>query len=517
MAKTNKAEVKKISERNQKKFMTFADLKGEINHYGFSYSFKDFAIKLALVMALILGAGVYYQSNGVVIALLILLTAFALPKIIVSQYSYIYERKRFDDVIMYCEQMIYSFKKMPKIQTALEDTRTLLNGRIAELVDEAIEYINKGISQGDIYEEAFAIIEKEYYCDKIVSLHKFLMKIERKGGHYDNSINVLLNDIQDWNSRTYVYQKEKKSTKGKLVICIVLSLVISGATLFMLPKGVHISGSLAYQITTGIFLSLLITLYTVIQTKLSGSWLGESEIKTYESTIERWFYLAYEYNEKVATKKRLPILIVCAFAGAYIGYMNYVGARDMIKFIIAGCIVLMGFLLYNDAKKKKKMAKKKISNEIEKEFPNWLRDMSVNLQAETVQVAIINSIPNAAYVLRPFLKQLVEDFEKDPTGIGPYLNFISEYDLPEIKSTLKMFYALNNNGRDEAEEQINVLLKRNQALLDKSEKIRHEDTLAGMGFICMLPMFASVIKLCVDMMLMLSAFMSQMNNPTIGV
>lgn len=103
------------------------------------------------------------------------------------------------------------------------------------------------------------------------------------------------------------------------------------------------------------------------------------------------------------------------------------------------------------------------------------------------------------------------------TGIGPYLNFISEYDLPEIKSTLKMFYALNNNGRDEAEEQINVLLKRNQALLDKSEKIRHEDTLAGMGFICMLPMFASVIKLCVDMMLMLSAFMSQMNNPTIGV
>ena len=50
-----------------------------------------------------------------------------------------------------------------------------------EVIEEAIVNIDSNKS-ANIYEDALAIIEKEYNCGRIKSLHKFIIKIENYGG-----------------------------------------------------------------------------------------------------------------------------------------------------------------------------------------------------------------------------------------------------------------------------------------------------------------------------------------------
>ena len=92
---------------------------------------------------------------------------------------------KYNDVVLYMEQMIYSFKKQPKIRMALLDAQKVSSIEMREVIEEAIVNIDSNKS-ANIYEDALAIIEKEYNCGRIKSLHKFIIKIENYGGNYEN-------------------------------------------------------------------------------------------------------------------------------------------------------------------------------------------------------------------------------------------------------------------------------------------------------------------------------------------
>ena len=79
---------------------------------------------------------------------------------------------KYNDVVLYMEQMIYSFKKQPKIRMALLDAQKVSSIEMREVIEEAIVNIDSNKS-ANIYEDALAIIEKEYNCGRIKSLHKF--------------------------------------------------------------------------------------------------------------------------------------------------------------------------------------------------------------------------------------------------------------------------------------------------------------------------------------------------------
>ena len=67
----------------------------------------------------------------------------------------------------YMEQLLYSFKRRAKILTALEDTKLLFRqgeSRLYNGIEYAVEHIQSAQSDGNIYQEAFSEIEKEYGC-----------------------------------------------------------------------------------------------------------------------------------------------------------------------------------------------------------------------------------------------------------------------------------------------------------------------------------------------------------------
>ena len=89
----------------------------------------------------------------------------------------------------------------------------------------------------------------------------------------------------------------------------------------------------------------------------------------------------------------------------------------------------------------------------------------------------------------------------------PYINFLSSFELPDISSAMKMLYSLNEAGLDEVVTQINTLVQRNNQLLEKSERMKNSDSIAITGYLVILPMAISLVKMIVDMGLILVGFM----------
>ena len=150
-------------------------------------------------------------------------------------------------------------------------------------------------------------------------------------------------------------------------------------------------------------------------------------------------------------------------------------------------------------------------------FPSWLRDVAISLQTSTVQVAIINSFDKAPTVLKPAIQQLINEFQEDPDDIGPWNNFLKDYDVPQLKSATKMFYSINHLGKEDAEKQINSLIERNNILVQKGDELRAEDALSMVGYVVAIPMLISMIKLLVDMFLMIQEFLGIMNTINISL
>ena len=98
--------------------------------------------------------------------------------------------KEFSDVDIYLHQMVYSFIRNPKIHTALSDTYAVADGRLKKLIQEALDELEYSMSEY-VYEEALGIIENNYQCSRIRTLHRFLISVETKGGRYKNALQVL--------------------------------------------------------------------------------------------------------------------------------------------------------------------------------------------------------------------------------------------------------------------------------------------------------------------------------------
>jgi hypothetical protein len=109
-------------------------------------------------------------------------------------------------------------------------------------------------------------------------------------------------------------------------------------------------------------------------------------------------------------------------------------------------------------------------------------------------------------VLQPPIKNLLLDFEEYPVGIEPYDNFLKDFDLPEIKSSMKMFYCLNDLGKEEADIQVNSIIDRNNKLVDKAENMKNKETIGAASFLTAVPMFIGVVKIMLDMVLLIVVF-----------
>ena len=148
---------------------------------------------------------------------------------------------------------------------------------------------------------------------------------------------------------------------------------------------------------------------------------------------------------------------------------------------------------------------------MEKEFPQWLMDISLLLQTENVQVAFYRIRPQTPEVLRPAVDDMLEELSQNPESLEPYLNFLKDYDLPDVHSAMRMLYALSNGGYGNSEKQLSQILKRNQELLDKAEREQNQDSLAGLYALFLAPALTGAGKMMIDMTAFLVVFLASVH------
>lgn len=435
----------------------------ELLRYGYVFSLKKSAALYAVTVAGTILLGLYFGLRGGFLLALGIWVMFLLPFFLRNAYRNRYEQRRFSDANIYIEQFLYSFQKSGKILATLQDVRQLFEqGEMRREIDAAIDCILHTYDRTDVEQLGLRMIEKKYPAPQVAGMHRFAIQVEKNGGDYHDGILLLLDSRRMWADRVYALLKEKKKKRFQILLSVITSLCLC-SMIFLVSERlqVPIQDSRFTMLVTLVVLMLDFWIFYQADRRLSvGYFDGGQE----DSGI-------LEQYRRATRPGR--------------GWLNAAGRRIAIR---------------------------RVSRELEKVFPKWLMDVSLLLQSENVQVAIFKSYADAPKLLKPELKKLIAALRKEPASMEPYRKFLQDFPMPEVRSSMKLLYSLSEGNGGNAAPQIADLIRRNQLLLDKGEKIKNEDALAGMYALFLAPQLTGGLKMLVDLVVMLGLYVGSMGN-----
>lgn len=481
------------------------NLQKQIDEYGYCFSICGYLISVAAVMGGIIVCGIVFSLRWYMTFLLEIAAFLLLPGMVLDGYKNMYEHKRFLELSDYMEQMLYAFRIDHKILTALKDTGMLFpEGKMHCAIDEAVSYIETGKFKENLYKEALGKIEREYPGRRIAAIHQFMQTVERNGGDCEGSIRLLLEDKAVWVENTVLLQEEKKSARTRILIALGITMILAGmfhGIYRTMPEEYSIVNHAVTQSVTTLYLILNLLIFRKAGHELAGSWIGTEEPEN-KVKIRRYRKAVEEQQEK----KQRKISMVCAVPAILTAIICI--WKD-IAYGAAGA-VLMAVLLLNQHKIAYRISYEKTIKEIHLRFPQWLMELALLLQGNNVQVAIEKTIPGAPAVFCRDLKELVKQLKEQPGSIEPYLNFLNTFQLSFVQSAMKMLYAISESGSGDTQEQIQIMVRRNGKLLDKSEKLKNEAALAGISAVSYYPQITISFQMMANLAVFIMVFLTKL-------
>ena len=429
-------------------------LSDELREYGYVFSAKKSVFLYSFAAAAMLLLGRFFSLPIFYRLILVCALVIILPFFIRNAAKNRFIQQRFSDTSIYIEQFLYSFKRSKKILSALCDVNCLFEGgRMKNAILRAIDHIRHTYNEADVESHALSIIEKEHPGRVIKMVHRFALDAEKLGGNCDDQILLLLNYRRMMADRIYELLLKKRRERRNVFFSIASSLILCSGIYFISGRlNVDISkNALGNIVTTAVLVFDLFIFYR------ADSFLSASDEEEKEEDDE----MEEVYKRMLSCNTKLPL--------------------DLLK---------------------RHAAKKRVKRAIERDYPIWLLETSLLIQNENVQVAITKSYANAPPVLRIPLKKLIYDLKMDPDKVEPYLSFLSEFSLPEVRSSMKMLYSLSIGAGGDASAQITDIIRRNQLLFERSERSSQEDRLSRLYALFLLPQLSGGLKLICDMLLL---------------
>ena len=479
----------------------YSKLNQTIEGYGYEYNPKKLLLFSLLLLLVSVLMGYYYRLSMPAVAALSVYVILLFPSIVNAQFKLLSNNDKFEQLSCYMDHMIISFKRNPKILTSLETTHGLVDGRMKSCVAEAIEVIRNDNSE-NVYEKAFGIIEDEFPTSRLRTIHRFMLNVERENSvSYQSNIDTLYYDIHNWVTRIFSFQKRIKNAKLNITISIVISLAVVAyfcqtvAKVSDSIKNVDVTSGFFYQLETLVFLMILTGLYVVVNSRLNGIWLVD-DLRTGRNTAIMDTIRKYEDFDSTEARRRSLRLSSPILLSTFLFILT--GKRVL---LLISILALVFFA--SGGTRLQQNRRRQVKRELLKEFPAWLRDVSVNLHNMVGVNAVINSCDNAPSVMKPFIEKFRDNVEKDPVSIVPYNEFFGDFRVPELSSSIKTIYSLQSQSKEDAQRQIRDLTERNQDLIAQSEEQRLKDTISGISFLAAVPMLAMTGKLMCDMVIVL--------------
>lgn len=487
-------------------FFKMSNLKREVRTLGFEITGKNVMILALVLLFAAFVSGYLLRLDYAYCGILAIFFVACMPSMIITRFKADYEKNRFNDIIDYMEQLIYSFHKNNKIREALIDVHEVARGNVRDTVERMLDFLDRNMKTANLYEGALNIMQEEYNCSRLQLLHNYLIEVEKNGGESERSLNMLLTDIRGWSERVLVYQQERKNIKSKITLSIFLAMLSCGFMVNLIPEEYvdKIVAMPAYQIGTLIVLLCCIALYVVASNKIGVSYLDfETDAETSASALNSMNYIR-TYNRTNHIKPALikvglllPFLIISIYAKIY--------------WLVAPLAVMTFMLAFSDYAKKNASVRA-VVREVNKMFPAWIRSLVLYLQTENVHMAIKKSLRTAPPILRGEIEDFLMDLDEDPSSIRPYKEFLKSFDVPQLKMSIHYLYSIAQFGTSDMLAQLDYLVEQNSQLSLNEEKLRNEDSLAGFGVMTLLPMLFAVIKLIIDLVLFLNIFTGYMSS-----
>ena len=454
--------MKRHGKEKEKKKRAAARLSDELSAYGYVFSPKKAAVRYALVIAGMFILGRFFGLHVIPQIVMFIAGMIVLPLLIRNTYRNRYYQQKFSDLNIYMEQFLYSFVKSRKVLTTLEDTYDLFEqGEMKRTIGMAIDHIRNTYNESDFEEKALHIIEKRYPYQGLTVMHRFALRTEALGGEYQESVELLLESRRMWADRVYALQQEKKVKRREIVLSIITSLLLCSMVYYMAGQmNLDVSANPFAQVITVIVLILDLFIYYKADSKLTAGYLAN------DTDREREYVKQYERFEK--------------YGDSFIDQMG------------------------------KRAARKKLTEYIKACFPEWLMQLSLLMQSENVQMAIFRSYDDAPEILKPELQRMIGRLQLNPNDKNAYMDFLSEFTLPEVRSTMKMLYSISEGKGGEARSQIADIIRRNQEMSDKAKRAADSDSLAGMYALFLAPQLTGGLKLVCDMVLLFVVYMGSM-------
>lgn len=477
----------------------------DINGYGYDYSIGRVFIGYIIAIIASLVTGFLYKLNLPQIMVICFAALLATPFLVTHTFKSAYQQKRFAEVNKYVEKMLYYFKSNKKILVSLKDIQRLFpKGEMAEVIKDAINHIENCNSQSDVTEEALKMIADRFPCERLRTMHGFLLSVERNGGDCDIPIDMLLKDRNLWADRVIDTQKRKTSVKSNILISVILSLVLCLSIIYlpsMVASNVNIP-SIAEQPLVSwsatLLVCVLLFLYVKADGKMCVDWLDEDDSWDDEKA-EREYDKVMEYNASAGMRESL----FWALGALILTIVLMMFLKNVIVLIVGAGLVL--FML-NQHTFGHNLAKKKVARAIEKAFPTWLMNVSLLLQSENVRVSIRESYHTAPSILKPALADFLEELDENPDSEVPFNEFLEYFDMPEITDAMSTLYSLSTGAGGSAETEFKNIINRILKMMDRAEQIKNDDKIAVMGIYVTAPSLIGALKLVIDMTALLFAF-----------
>lgn len=483
------------------KYFSLTSISKDVLIYGYNFSLRTYLISIIAVLCSITLISLIFHIQPVYILCIASLGIILLPWLIRKKYTNNNRLKEFSDVDVYLHQMIYSFIRTPKIHTALTDTCAICDGKLKQLLKEALNELEYGMSEC-VYKDALDIIEKNYNCSRIRTLHRFLIEVETSGGSYKNALQVLLKDFDRWVKNIYQYEYELKIIKRDTTIGIFISIILSALTILSCSflgsyssNTTAITDNYVFQISSTIFLMLCILFYAYTQSHYGRDILNASD---YDKRCAGYYDIAYNTSILKLIIKILP-LILLFFAASVILllYHHYLFAI----YTIAAIVIFLIFPFFN-----RRTARKKVIANLRTSFSDWLRNVALNLQNKPLIASIEDSYDDCPYIIKRSLDSFIQDIEANPSDIRPYYEFLAEYNQTDIMSTVRTLYSVSELDQNGIDETINTLIQRNNELINKQTELDYKDQMSVYKFLEYIPAFLMASKLSIDMMLIISIY-----------
>lgn len=487
----------------------FHILQREIESYGYKYSFKNFVITSFALLILIALIAKYIKLQIPYMIVLMMTVLLIAPFLIRSQFKQMYEFKRFEMVTTYLDNMLPIFKRNPMISLSWNEVVDLLDGEMKEVVMRARNLIVNNTDNHEVLKAAFQIIESSFPNSRIHSMHQMMYTIElRNTKTYISSVDNMWIDIQSWIKRVSVFQKDLKDRKTKLIILSLITMFCNCIFVSMYTSNDIFSSftnNLVYQISSTLFMISLIVTISVFQIKLNGEWLLDDQ----NLSINKKAIKSFEYIQRNDGNRHNYLNKVMALVSILLFVYNFVVSSN---FVVSILCLYLSYYFYGHDKNVYKKHCRCIKKYLQIEFPSWLRDITLNLQNLTVINAIELSKSTSSQIMGYHIDNFLNNIYENPTKIQPFNQFLMEYNIEGVKSSMKVLYSLQSLDKEEMQKQTHYLIVRNQEMLEKSESIKNEEAIGSLKLMGFIPVASFIMQMLVSMGLLFVVMLNLMNS-----